>query len=70
MLETTPSVVYSELYNTTNRFLDEAAYRLAMTLHALGKTKEAELFAVGLKHYDEALLVILQGEARRRSCGG
>ena len=23
MIETTPSVVYSELYNTTNRFLDE-----------------------------------------------
>jgi transcriptional regulator with XRE-family HTH domain len=45
---------------------EEAAYRLAMTLHALGKTKEAELFAVGLKHYDEALLVILQGEAREK----
>lgn len=36
MLETTPSIVYSELYNTTNRLLDEAAYRLAASLDALG----------------------------------
>ena len=36
MLETTPSVVYSELYNTTNRFLDEAAYRLANHLNEKG----------------------------------
>jgi O-acetylhomoserine (thiol)-lyase len=36
MLETTPSVVYSELYNTTNRLLDEAAYRLANLLNTLG----------------------------------
>lgn len=36
MLETTPSVVYSELYNTTNRFLDEAAYRLANFLNEEG----------------------------------
>ena len=36
MIETTPSVVYSELYNTTNRFLDEAAYRLANYLNRLG----------------------------------
>ena len=36
MLETTPSVVYSELYNTTNRLLDEAAYRLANYLNTLG----------------------------------
>lgn len=36
MIETTPSVVYSELYNTTNRFLDEAAYRLANFLNGLG----------------------------------
>ncbi|MBQ9376403.1 MAG: epoxyqueuosine reductase, partial [Schwartzia sp.] len=36
MLETTPSVVYSELYNTTNRFLDEAAYRLANFLNEQG----------------------------------
>ena len=36
MLETTPSVVYSELYNTTNRYLDESAYRLANFLNTLG----------------------------------
>lgn len=36
MLETTPSVVYSELYNTTNRLLDEIAYKLANYLNTLG----------------------------------
>lgn len=36
MLETTPSCVYSELYNTTNRYLDEAAYKLANYLNRLG----------------------------------
>jgi O-acetylhomoserine (thiol)-lyase len=36
MLETTPSNLYSELYNTTNRLLDEAAYRLAVMLFSLG----------------------------------
>jgi O-acetylhomoserine (thiol)-lyase len=36
MLETTPSVVYSELYNTANRLLDDAAYRLAAMLYTLG----------------------------------
>lgn len=36
MLATTPSVVYSELYNTTNRYLDEAAYRVANVLNELG----------------------------------
>lgn len=36
MLETTPSVVYSELYNTTNRMLDEMAYRMANTLNKMG----------------------------------
>ncbi|GHS95283.1 4Fe-4S ferredoxin [Synergistales bacterium] len=36
MLETTPSVVYSELYNTTNRLLDEAAYRIADFLNSCG----------------------------------
>jgi len=36
MLETTPSVVYSELYNTTNKFLDEIAYRLANYINTLG----------------------------------
>lgn len=36
MLETTPSVVYSELYNTTNRMLDEIAYRLANYLNGMG----------------------------------
>ena len=36
MLETTPSVVYSELYNTTNRMLDETAYKMANTLNTLG----------------------------------
>jgi O-acetylhomoserine (thiol)-lyase len=33
---TTPSNFYAELYNTTNRMLDEAAYRLSSTLLALG----------------------------------
>jgi Uncharacterized Fe-S protein len=36
MLETTPSIVYSELYNTTNRVLDETAYKLAAYLNRLG----------------------------------
>ncbi|MDR1731319.1 MAG: aminotransferase class I/II-fold pyridoxal phosphate-dependent enzyme [Synergistaceae bacterium] len=33
---TTPSNLYSELYNTANRLLDEAAYRLAVLLDSLG----------------------------------
>jgi O-acetylhomoserine (thiol)-lyase len=33
---TTPSNLYSELYNTTNRLLDDAAYRLATILYGLG----------------------------------
>lgn len=33
MIETTPSVVYSECYNTTNRLLDDTAYRLANKLN-------------------------------------
>ncbi|MCR5282814.1 MAG: 4Fe-4S dicluster domain-containing protein [Lachnospiraceae bacterium] len=36
MLETTPSVVYSELYNTTNRMLDEIAYKIANKLNIYG----------------------------------
>lgn len=36
MLETTPSVVYSELYNTTNRILDEIGYKIANTLNKKG----------------------------------
>ncbi len=36
MIETTPSVVYSELYNTTNRLLDNAAYRIANFLNEEG----------------------------------
>ncbi|MBR3417870.1 MAG: epoxyqueuosine reductase [Oscillospiraceae bacterium] len=36
MIETTPSVVYSELYNTTNRMLDESAYRLANFMYRNG----------------------------------
>ena len=36
MIETTPSNFYSELYNTTNRVLDEAAYRLTVMLISLG----------------------------------
>jgi O-acetylhomoserine (thiol)-lyase len=35
-LETTPSNLYSELYITTNRLLDEAAYRLAGVLNGKG----------------------------------
>ncbi|OAV64617.1 Epoxyqueuosine reductase [Bacteroidales bacterium Barb6] len=36
MLDTTPSIVYSELYNTTNRLLDEAAYKLAAFINDKG----------------------------------
>lgn len=36
MLETTPSAVYSELYNTTNRLLDDMAYKLANYLNRKG----------------------------------
>jgi O-acetylhomoserine (thiol)-lyase len=36
MGESTPSNFYSELYNTTNRILDEFAYRLASKLFSLG----------------------------------
>lgn len=36
MLETTPSVVYSELYNTTNRILDDMSYKVANYLGRLG----------------------------------
>ena len=36
MLETTPSVVYSELYNTTNRLLDEMSYLVANFLNREG----------------------------------
>ncbi|MDR1556571.1 MAG: hypothetical protein LBS88_06015 [Tannerellaceae bacterium] len=36
VLDTTPSVVYSELYNTTNRLLDEMAYRLAVFINSKG----------------------------------
>jgi O-acetylhomoserine (thiol)-lyase len=36
MAETTPSNLYSELYSTVNRVLDEAAYRLANVLYSLG----------------------------------
>jgi epoxyqueuosine reductase QueG len=33
MLDTTPSIVYSELYNTTNRLLDDIAYQLSVYLN-------------------------------------
>jgi len=36
MLETTPSIVYSELYNTTNRLLDDMAYQLAVYIQKKG----------------------------------
>ncbi len=36
MIETTPSVLYSELYNTTNRMLDEIGYRIANRLNCEG----------------------------------
>ncbi|MDR1344069.1 MAG: hypothetical protein LBJ39_01830 [Tannerellaceae bacterium] len=36
VLDTTPSIVYSELYNTTNRLLDEMAYRLAVFINGKG----------------------------------
>jgi epoxyqueuosine reductase QueG len=36
ILETTPSIYYSELYNTSNRLLDEIGYRLSMYLNRHG----------------------------------
>lgn len=36
MLDTTPSIVYSELYNTTNRLLDDIAYKLSIAINAKG----------------------------------
>jgi epoxyqueuosine reductase QueG len=36
MVDTTPSIVYAELYNTTNRLLDEIAYKLAAYLNTKG----------------------------------
>ena len=36
MLATSPSMVYQELYNTTNRILDDAAYRMSLFLTRLG----------------------------------
>ncbi|MDR1203075.1 MAG: hypothetical protein LBL58_15795 [Tannerellaceae bacterium] len=36
MLDTTPSIVYSELYTTSNRLLDEIAYKLALHLNNKG----------------------------------
>ena len=36
MVASTPSVVYQELYNTTNRVLDDAAYRMTGFLTGLG----------------------------------
>jgi epoxyqueuosine reductase QueG len=36
MLSTTPSIIYSELYNTTNRLLDDLAYRLSQYLTGRG----------------------------------
>ena len=36
MLDTTPSIVYSELYNTTNRLLDDIGYKLSVTINTKG----------------------------------
>jgi epoxyqueuosine reductase QueG len=36
ILDSTPSIVYSELYNTTNRLLDEMAYKLSVFLETKG----------------------------------
>jgi epoxyqueuosine reductase QueG len=36
MLETTPSIIYSELYNTTNRVLDDIAYKLSAYINLKG----------------------------------
>ena len=36
MLDTTPSIVYSELYNTTNRLLDDIAYKLSVYINNKG----------------------------------
>lgn len=36
ILDTTPSVVYSELYNTSNRLLDEIGYKLSVYLNSKG----------------------------------
>lgn len=32
MLDTTPSIIYTELYNTTNRLLDDIAYKLSLVI--------------------------------------
>lgn len=37
ILETTPSIYYSELYNTSNRLLDEIGYRLSLYLNKNGQ---------------------------------
>lgn len=36
ILDTTPSIVYSELYNTTNRLLDDISYQLSALLNRKG----------------------------------
>jgi len=36
MIETTPSIIYSELYNTTNRILDDIAYKLSSYINSRG----------------------------------
>lgn len=36
ILATTPSILYTELYNTANRVLDDSAYRIAGLLNRLG----------------------------------
>jgi epoxyqueuosine reductase len=36
MLDTTPSIVYTELYNTTNRLLDDIAYKLSLAINFKG----------------------------------
>ena len=36
MVATSPSMVYQELYNTTNRILDDMAYRLTAHLTSMG----------------------------------
>jgi len=37
MLDTSPSIVYSELYKTANRLLDDAAYKLTVLLSGQGQ---------------------------------
>ena len=57
ILETTPSVLYHELYKTVNILLDQYAYRIASFLEGEGHS------AVGITRDGYAGLDVLRGEA-------